>query len=45
MPKLAKSREQKQDAELKGILGRIDEAQKAKPDINELIPSAINERI
>ena len=33
------------DKELKGIPGRIDEAQKAKPDINELIPSAINERI
>lgn len=33
------------DKELKGIPGRIDEAQKAKPDINELIPSVIDERI
>ena len=33
------------DKELKDIPGRIDEAQKAKPDINEFIPSVIDERI
>ena len=32
------------DKELKGIPGRIDEAQKAMPDINELIPDVIDER-
>lgn len=33
------------DKELKGIPERIDEAQKAKPDINELIPNVIDKRI
>ena len=33
------------DKELKGIPGRIDEAQKAKPDIDGLIYSVIDERI
>lgn len=33
------------DKELKDIPGRIDEAQKAKPDINEFILSVIDERI
>jgi hypothetical protein len=33
------------DKELKDIPGRIDEAQKAKPDINEFIPAVIDERI
>ncbi len=33
------------DKELKDIPGRIDEAQKAKPDINEFILAVIDERI